>query len=374
MDYLKFYIVTNFIFLYVALVLIVVTIQRYKQHPKLSAYLIAIIALDFILTIITLLQLISSDIASVELATVVAMLGYSLRPVCIYLFIFMVTTPRNKYLKYYALIPLVLNALLYIGMFIPGLKEYIVYYVPNEDGSAISFNGGPLRFSSHLISLIYLGVLVYISLFKLRAKHLGHGLAVLFCAVFVILAVVIESFFNSNNEVYLLNPTIAVSAMVYYLYLYVERTQFDTLTGLFSRETYYRDIPKMDKSITGVIELDMNGLKYINDKYGHFEGDKAIATIAECIQKSINRSMYAYRLGGDEFLIFVTGGDEELLTQTVDKFKTYLKITKYHCSIGYAYRKNRSMNITDLMKQAEEAMYRDKEEFYKDAKFERRKV
>ena len=73
----------------------------------------------------------------------------------------------------------------------------------------------------------------------------------------------------NTQDIEILNATVAFSVVIYYLFLYIEKTQIDTLTSLFNRDTYYRDLSKMDKDITGVIQYDMNGLKFINDNYGN---------------------------------------------------------------------------------------------------------
>ena len=70
----------------------------------------------------------------------------------------------------------------------------------------------------HAISALYLIILLYRSFSNLKAKHLEHGLAVLVCSLFVVLAVIIESLSDSKSNVHLLNLAIAVSTMLYYLY------------------------------------------------------------------------------------------------------------------------------------------------------------
>ena len=129
----------------------------------------------------------------------------------------------------------------------------------------------------------------------------------------------------------------------------------------------------MGHRITGVIQFDMNGLKYINDNYGHMEGDRALSTIAEVISKAAKRNMYVYRLGGDEYIILCHNGTEEDIIETVTRFKELIGKTEYHCSYGYSYRpKNKEITITELLKEAEKKMYEDKERFYKNASIERR--
>ena len=278
--------------------------------------------------------------------------------------------PHKKY-TFLIWIPLLVNAILFLFAFIPGSEHIIFGY--EVVGNKLNFVGGPLRYFSHIVSLGYLGYLTYISISQLKAKHIMQGLGILSCAFFILVAVIIESFFNHNGDVEILNTTVMVSTIAYYLFLYKQSTQIDTLTNLFNRETFYRDGPLMVKTCTGIIQYDINGLKYINDHKGHHAGDECIASIADTISKSISRSMYAYRLGGDEFLVIVNNSSKEVIESSIAKFKELLSKTPYHCSAGYAYRDNNE-SIEELMKKAEENMYLDKNKFYKDSKFERRKI
>ena len=148
----------------------------------------------------------------------------------------------------------------------------------------------------------------------------------------------------------------------------------DALTGLFDRSTYFDDMGKMRKDITGIIQLDMNGLKYLNDTYGHLEGDNGLLTIAKAIKKFETSNMYSYRTGGDEFIILVVGDKEDAIKKFVASFNEELKATHYYCSVGYAARKDDGTSVEELLKESEKLMYKDKAEFYKKANIERRKV
>ena len=254
MDVFKEFIVNNFPLLCICLVLISNSIIRYKQHPRISLYTILLLSNALLIAVTVLLNNIGKDISNIMLATITSMLGYGLRPICIF-FIIMMTgkvSSKNKWFFLYY-IPLIINALIYCLAFIPATKEIVFYFAPKDDGPGIAFHTGttPLRFSSHIISGLYLIYLLYISFAKINSKHIWHGLTILSCSLFVVLAVIIEAFWNESGEIEILNNTIAVSALVYYLYLYIERTQIDTLTGLFNRETYYHDVEKMNRSITG---------------------------------------------------------------------------------------------------------------------------
>ncbi len=371
MEWVKDFFITNFILICVAIMMLVNSIQRFKQHPRISFYSILIISTALFLAVSATCEAYGKSIGNSTFTLVFSIFGYSLRPVCIFLFVLLSGRYRRNKWLYLATIPLIINLLIYCLGFIPGIREQVVYFIENDDGTC-SFQCGPLRYTSHIISAGYFIWLLYISLSMVRVGHLSRGFTILGCALFVVAAVVIESFFNQDGDIYLLNATIAVSAMLYYLYLYIEKTQIDTLTGTYNRETYYLDAQKM-KNITGVIQFDMNGLKYINDNYGHFEGDKALSTIASIILKSANRKMYVYRIGGDEFILLATDCYQKELEDTINKFRETMGETTYHCSVGFAFKTEKNESLKEMMKIAEKNMYLDKEEYYKTSGIERRR-
>ena len=372
MDWSNAFFIKYFFLILTSIVMIVNSILRYRQHPRISIYTIVIISACLILASAKTLQEYAKDTFNVPLTTICSFVGYCLNAFCLFFFIMMSGEIKTKKWITILLIPLIINVLIYSMMFIPHLKTFVVYFEKGED-TLHFLSGGPLRFSSHVISALYLLFLGYISFTKIANRHIWHGFTLIVCSVFVIVAVIIESFFNDADKIDVLSTTIAFSTIVYYLFLYLERTQFDGLTGLFNRETYYRDISRMEKSTTGIIQFDMNGLKYINDTFGHLEGDKAIAEIASIINKSAKRNMYTYRLGGDEFTLIALNAKEEQIVEVVEEFNKKLAETNYHCSIGFAIRKDKQQTIEDLFKEAEEKMYQNKAEFYKKASFERRK-
>ena len=97
-------------------------------------------------------------------------------------------------------------------------------------------------------------------------------------------------------------------------------------------------------------------------------------TIGRICEKNAKKNLYAYRLGGDEFTLLVVNGNDDEIKKVISQIKADLKNTEYYCSVGYAIKENDSNeSLDELLRRAEMYMYLDKEEFYKDAKFERRK-
>lgn len=90
----------------------------------------------------------------------------------------------------------------------------------------------------------------------------------------------------------------------------------DYLTGLYNRTAFGEDTEKLEQIACetggfGVIQFDVNNLKYVNDNLGHEKGDQLLTFTAKGIQQSFQSYGKCYRMGGDEFLVILTGKDPE---------------------------------------------------------------
>lgn len=92
------------------------------------------------------------------------------------------------------------------------------------------------------------------------------------------------------------------------------RAQIDPLTDAYNRFFLDELRPTLAREPGGgaIVLIDVDGLKTINDKEGHEEGDKAIWTVASAIKKLIRGDDYLIRWGGDEFLVVLPGMDQEV--------------------------------------------------------------
>ena len=159
--------------------------------------------------------------------------------------------------------------------------------------------------------------------------------------------------------------TVAMSMFIFYVFSILQLTKKDALTGLLNRQAYYSETSRSFKDITAIVSLDMNGLKVINDTYGHDAGDEALMTLALCISKSCKVRQSAYRMGGDEFTIVCRKTSEDDVLKLIERVKKHVSETKYSTSIGYCYQKGGFLGLDDLLKKSDEEMYKNKAEFYK---------
>ena len=117
-----------------------------------------------------------------------------------------------------------------------------------------------------------------------------------------------------------------------------------------------------------VISMDMDGLKHINDTYGHAEGDEAISALGSIIKASIHHELAA-RIGGDEFLIVFVGKDIEGRTEEIVELvnrgirsynETSGKVYDIHASIGVCTNHVKNHTLDDFLKKADDLMYANK--------------
>ena len=126
------------------------------------------------------------------------------------------------------------------------------------------------------------------------------------------------------------------------------------------------------KEITGVVSIDMNGLKAINDIGGHNAGDEALITLANCFTKAAKNKQSVYRIGGDEFVILCRKTSEEELKQLVENIRRNVSETDFACSIGYCYSSDENKDINEMIKESDEMMYTDIANYYSQNKNNRR--
>jgi diguanylate cyclase (GGDEF)-like protein/PAS domain S-box-containing protein len=149
----------------------------------------------------------------------------------------------------------------------------------------------------------------------------------------------------------------------------------DGLTGLANAPTLGRDLERALAQGTryqhavGMLFLDLDGFKKVNDTYGHDVGDRLLTTVSDVIRRSVRDTDTVGRLGGDEFGVVLTrvGGAEEALTvaariiRGVQKHSVVagLKLD-IGCSIGVAIANPGGTDAKTLQRHADAAMYRTK--------------
>lgn len=142
----------------------------------------------------------------------------------------------------------------------------------------------------------------------------------------------------------------------------------DSLTGLFNRRYYEENLMKLDKTENyplTIVMSDINGLKLINDAFGHNAGDKLLISAADLILNSCRKTDIVARIGGDEFIIAMpktSGKEAEAVIEIINRKAKEIKVESIELSISFGFETkiNSGEDIQDVYRSAEDLMYRVK--------------
>jgi diguanylate cyclase (GGDEF)-like protein len=149
----------------------------------------------------------------------------------------------------------------------------------------------------------------------------------------------------------------------------------DELTGLLNRRSgkiimdNAVERSKAERQSIHVSFCDIDGLKYVNDAFGHEEGDWYIKAIAEAIKANLRDDDFAFRYGGDEIVIVINNCDEEKSTMVIKRINNSVEIKKnefqkpYNMSISIGMVSlvtKESTTSDDLIAKADILMYEEK--------------
>ncbi|CAF1612829.1 unnamed protein product [Adineta ricciae] len=147
--------------------------------------------------------------------------------------------------------------------------------------------------------------------------------------------------------------------------------QHDQLTGLLNRSTFQSELTTVIESLSeckyvGVLFIDADHFKEVNDKYGHAAGDYTLITVAQRLRNALRKDDSAARLGGDEFAVLVINIEavhevERIARRIVDAMNEPIELPDgtricQSVSIGIVLSKEMT-NAQKLLAQADAAMY-----------------
>jgi len=139
----------------------------------------------------------------------------------------------------------------------------------------------------------------------------------------------------------------------------------DALTGVYNRVAYKKYVEKINSVVLenfACVYVDVNELHSYNNKYGHVAGDEMLLCIAN-ILKEVFFGHNIYRMGGDEYLVFVEDTTKEAMNEAVESLVEKTEKSGYHISVGMNFAV-KNMDTDRLVREAEERMYDAKAKYY----------
>ena len=142
----------------------------------------------------------------------------------------------------------------------------------------------------------------------------------------------------------------------------------DQLTGLYNRHFYSEELSRLDVERNlpfSVAMIDVNGLKLTNDAFGHLSGDRLLNCIADVLKDECRADDIICRVGGDEFVVLLPGTshkDAELIVKRIYRAIERQKVDKVivSASIGWGTKIHKDQEMDDVLRKAEDYMYKKK--------------
>ena len=143
----------------------------------------------------------------------------------------------------------------------------------------------------------------------------------------------------------------------------------DMLTGVLNRNAMNKRIKDLSSDRSdleyglGIVFVDVNGLKTVNDNNGHIEGDVILKNVASKLMNVFENGTI-YRAGGDEFLIIITDMDKDSFYGTFEKLKSLSRVEGEPAFALGAHYDDKNTDIKKIMQIADKNMYENKAEYY----------
>lgn len=240
-------------------------------------------------------------------------------------------------------------------------NQLIGKFVSDPDFNFINENGTKMNVDQYPVNLIKL-TMKPIKNITLGIKHIKENKIVWVVANGI-------PIFNSDGRL----AEIVVSFKdVTYQQQYNSNLEYlsnhDYLTDLYNRRFFFEQFNEFDKPKyfpLGIMMLDVNGLKIVNDAFGHAAGDVALKMLSNVLENTFEIKDVVARMGGDEFSVLLPNTSYEKLQQYKDQLKVLVNRQKIEnvelsIAIGYELKNSSDTDIDDMLKLAENHMYRHK--------------
>ncbi len=361
-----------------------------------------------------------------SLLNVALFIAYSqldLPPYLLYISVFAILTIEFKFIADTDIVQLLCGAsIIALNMASITLPTISIYAIINNISplQAIS-SENESSFIIYTISTVLLFIILKLVSIIIPAKSISrittkskYSILLLVCVVSVVLYQSLHTGLMITDETYVAQVTIVLAtsfsaiSSFYFVFLYsiklidansykrysdnalkefekinhlknelAQKVERDSLTGTYNRKFVMETLESMCSSDFvsdfSLLFIDINALKYVNDKYGHDSGDKLIIKISKAILDSVREVDIVARIGGDEFVVVITDQIDSNFQNVVDRISKNIDIQDkteefiISASIGGVYvdKEMQKLGLKQIIAQADEDMRAIKEQFYK---------
>lgn len=303
----------------------------------------------------------------IPISTILHIALFTVSPLLTYFWFYFIrnlvsnTSEAVKKIQAILLLPILIN-------FIATVTSPFTHFIFYIDSSNI-YHRGDFFIVYTLITYLYVFMGLVFILMNSKNMISRDFFPLLILGIVPMLGALIQVIFYG---ILLMWSSVAFSLVVVYVFLQQRMVQLDYLTGVWDRSSFDYYISKRtarDKNYqTGIIYMDIDDLKIINDNFGHSEGDFVLKKSVELIKSSLRKEDIIARMGGDEFVIILEAESKKTLQSVIKKLeeiissygKTSKKPYNFSCSFGGSVFDSSKENICEFLKQIDSLMYKNK--------------
>ena len=266
--------------------------------------------------------------------------------------------------RFYQQMTLISVMILLVNLWIP------IYYridpVTNQyDGS------GPIKWFHYVMVLGFYGYMLYF-LYQVKDK-LSKNEILMFILLFIlpVIGMVISIF---EPTFHLGWSSLVIGLLGIYVFLETTPSEEDVLTKVYNRKSFesYVEYLEDSKIPYGLLILDLNGFKQINDEYGHQKGDDVLTQFSGLLRQVFLKDGFVARLGGDEFAVILMEDEPEVplhMKELKNKLKELEDPVMGNVSFSYGYEsKTAAKPMREMYRKADQKMYQYKDLYRKEMK------
>lgn len=299
------------------------------------------------------------------LSTVIHVLLFIMAPILTYVWfrivIYIVKGERDKIstFDYVLLVPVIIQAFAILSSPWTRLFFYVDAANVYHRGTLFAFFAGVTYF------YVVLGI-IYIRMNRNRIIDDDYLMFVI-VSLALIGGGVIQTMFYGTLTMWSFG---ALGVVFVYFLIHERLIRVDKLTGVWTRDSFERHIKRLierhPNTVFSALYLDVNGLKDINDKYGHHQGDLVLQAVAQIVREAIRIPHIMARMGGDEFIVMIND-DDRLIDQISQQIERQINIANMdHGGIGWSvaigggiFRANKH-KFDEFVHQIDQMMYDNK--------------
>ncbi len=233
-------------------------------------------------------------------------------------------------------------------------------YVVDAQSNYMHANFYWIYIAAYMASIVYCMYIVKINVKKYQYSGMWFFLLIV---LFMVSGIAVQLYDSNYKVIYI---ALALTSIMLYVFHLEMVQQTDALTSLINRRGYENYISHIDgKNI--ILFFDVDRLKQTNDEYGHVFGDHCLKTIGDILRDSYAAYGKCFRIGGDEFCVLLNkdlDNVEDLNTGFFNELEKLRSKEKRlpHVSVGYVYFDSENNNIQDAINEADEMMYKFKQQ------------